>query len=475
MSALYDNMQVIAAVADFDQPSISFEKGDSLRKLPGRRDVFKARLVDQQMDVVVKCYYPHAKQARDWKNEWDGLQKLQALNLPAPKPLTVCRSENDDICVLMEFIESAKTLGDFLELASVEERALAMNNLAQLVDRLHGSGARQSDQHIDNWAISNGDICLLDAGTFQFKEGALELKERIMDLSAICATLLPNAEMQFRKCLEEQYWIGGGDVRSKLLGEDLEASIVQLQQERVRRYYKKTQRTCTEFGKWASPNTSGMYSKEADSIVVEKFFTDPEALLSSGDRLKSGNTCTVQRIELRGRRYVLKRYNVKPFFTQFRRSLSPSRAGVSWSNGWVLNLAFIPTAKPVAFLDLGGFPRGCSYLLMEAIEGQLLPDYVAKHSHSDEIMNDLVESIGRVWDALQRLRAAHGDLKVTNWMLSAEGKVFLFDLDSFGFGLSDPAYQRGRLKDMNRFLKDWESYPNLAAAFRQRMLGGCPA
>jgi tRNA A-37 threonylcarbamoyl transferase component Bud32 len=194
-----------------------------------------------------------------------------------------------------------------------------------------------------------------------------------------------------------------------------------------------------------------------------------------GERLKSGNTCSVQTLEHADKCYVLKRYNTKPFLTQLRRSLFPSRARKSWSNACVLNLAFIPTAKPVAFLEIGDFPQNMGYLLMERIDGELLPEYVARFRDDDLLMKSLVMEVGRVWDSLARLGAVHGDLKATNWIVSATGEVHLFDLDSLSIGLSNRAYLAGRRSDMQRFLKNWASDIQLAEAFRKRMQGGVPS
>jgi tRNA A-37 threonylcarbamoyl transferase component Bud32 len=258
-------------------------------------------------------------------------------------------------------------------------------------------------------------------------------------------------------------------VRADLIGPELDRAIKRVQQIRVRRYFKKTKRDCSEFGRFKEGAWAGMYSKQADLAWVERFFKNPDAWMAKGKRLKSGNTCTVQHISVGERSYVLKRYNRKAWWIRLRHALSASRACRSWSNGWVLNLCHIPTARPVAFAEEGGFPRGMSYLLMEAIDGELLPDYVEQHAENAERMKALVEKVGRIWDLLGQIRAVHGDLKATNWMVDEAGQVFLFDLDSFCCGLTQAAFRRGRNKDMRRFLKNWAAYPSIADSFLRRM------
>ncbi|HKK19046.1 MAG TPA: lipopolysaccharide kinase InaA family protein [Opitutales bacterium] len=471
MSARFDKMEVVQSEAGFALKTLSLQVDDSLRVLPGRREVFSACVAELAKPVVVKCYLPHAKQARDWGREWQGLLSLQNLKLPAPEPLAVARNERCEICVVMERIDGALTLGAFLNGADDAASGPLMTKLARLVGSLHEAGVRQNDQHIDNWAVAQGGIFLLDAGTFEFDSKPLSDQGRLEDLAAICATLPPRAEGAFRHALSGCYGIHEPGGRTWFREEDLDEAIAKLQQARARKYFKKTQRDCSEFASKASEAGAGMFTKSADSGLVDRFFRNPGSLMAEGRRLKSGNTCTVQRFESGGCAYVLKRYNVKPLPTQLRRSLGSSRARLSWANSWVLHLAFVPTAKSLAFLDESGFPRGRSYLLMQSIDAELLPDYVARISEDPAKLSDLVEAVGCVWDRLGRLRAVHGDLKASNWMVNQEGTVFLFDLDSFRFALSEMAFRRGRKKDLRRFLKNWPSAPEIADAFRRRMEG----
>jgi tRNA A-37 threonylcarbamoyl transferase component Bud32 len=336
-----------------------------------------------------------------------------------------------------------------------------MVTLAGLVDKLHSAGVRQMDQHVDNWAVVEESLYLLDAGTYRFDESSLSVLDRCLDIAAICVSLPPFAEALFRSSLKLDPAVSV-----------IESAILEVQQTRARRYYKKSQRSCTEFIKYREDGRKGMSLRDADSALIEDFFRDPESIMKLGKRLKSGNTCTVQTLEHGEKCYVLKRYNRRPFLTQLRRSLFPSRARKSWSNACVLNLAFIPTAMPVAFLEMGNFPRNMGYLLMERIDGVLLSEYVARFRGDALLMKSLVLEVGHVWDSLARLRAVHGDLKATNWIVSSTGELHLFDLDSLSIGLSSRAYLAGRRSDMQRFLKNWASDPQLAEAFRKRMQGG---
>jgi tRNA A-37 threonylcarbamoyl transferase component Bud32 len=396
---------------------------------------------------------------------------LEAAGLPAPTPLLVCEDAEGIVYVLMEYLVDAVTLGAFMINAARDELRACMEDLASLVTGLHRAGARQMDQHIDNWALAGGSLYVLDAGTYRLEKAALAVTEQVADLAAICSTLPPQAEKFFRKSIADRDRDAtGASGKAKATFEaDLSTAVAQVQQARVCRYYKKTQRTCTEFGQRSEGAWRGMFGQGGDAELVAAFFDNPDALIASGERVKSGNTCTVQRFRFGQREYVLKRYNQKPWGTRLRRALVASRARRSWSNSWVLDMSFIPTARSVAFAEERGFPLRRCYLLMEAVDAVLLPDYAAQHRNDEARVTALVEDVGRIWDQMARIAAAHGDLKATNWMVDASGVVSLIDLDSFRFALSESAFKRGREKDRKRFLENWKADPELAARFLQRL------
>ena len=94
----------------------------------------------------------------------------------------------------------------------------------------------------------------------------------------------------------------------------------------ARKHYQKSRRECTEYGIRHDKHYRGLFAKTAEPQVVDAFFADPEAFMTQGERLKSGNTCTVQRFQFANRGYVLKRYNLKPLLTRIRRNFKESRA-----------------------------------------------------------------------------------------------------------------------------------------------------
>ena len=454
----------------FAAPELELKLSEALRILPGRREVYAGRLLDVERAVVAKRFLSHPKQARDWRREWDGLVKLEALQLSAPTPLCVAEeADGSAVWVIMARIEGAVSVQDaFLEGDSDERTELAQQ-LAKLVDAAHGAGLRQGDQHVDNWAWDGARLYLLDAGSMEFSKHALSERARLQDLAGICVTLAPEAERAFREAIRSKYLLDDEALKGRLLDE-LDGAIVTLQAERARRYFKKTRRTCTEFVETEADAYHALHLRQAAPELIDAFLSDPEALMLQGRRLKSGNTCTVQGFAHAGKAYVLKRYNKKPLTNRMRHLFSDSRALKSWSSSWVLDMAFIPTARAVAvYEDTRERLPGVRYLLMEQIEGQLLPDYVESCGQDMARIEAVAEAFAQIWESLGRLRAAHGDLKATNLIVGSDGRLHLFDLDAFRFDLGARAFERGRAKDLKRFMQNWADRPELTELFKAKL------
>ena len=463
-------LRVVESTEVFEATELSLEVCEALRILPDRREVYAGRLLGDEREIVAKRFLTHPKQARDWRREWDGLVKLEALHLSAPTPLCVAEEvDGSAIWVLMERIDGAISVQAAFQNGDGDERDELAQQLARLVDAAHRVGARQGDQHVDNWAWDGARLYLLDAGSVEFSKHALNERARLQDLAGICVTLAPAAELAFREAIHSEYLIDDEVLRGRLLYE-LDGAILALQGERTRRYFKKSRRTCTEFVETDTAEYRTVHLRAADPELIEALLTDPEALMAEGERLKSGNTCTVQSFSRGGRTYVLKRYNKKPLMDRLRKVFADSRALKSWSSAWVLEMAFIPTARAIAvYEDARERLPGLRYLLMERIAGQLLPDYIESCGADTARIEAVGDAFAQVWESLGRLRAAHGDLKATNLIVGEDGRVYLFDLDAFRFGLKPSAFERGRAKDLRRFMKNWAGKPELLELFESKV------
>ncbi len=441
-----------------------------LRLLPQRREVYAGQLSGFKRAVVAKRFLCHPKQLRDWRREWRGLIKLTKLGLSAPTPLCVAQEQDGAaVWVIMDRIDAAVSVQDVCLNGAFEERMELIQQLAKLVDAAHRVGVRQGDQHVDNWGWDGVRLYLLDAGSIQFSGSALPARARLSDLAGICVTLDPAAERAFREAIQTEYLLDDVHLKDRLLYH-LEEAIGALQKKRSQRYFKKTRRCCSEFVRVENAAYRALYLRHTTPGLIDSLLADPDALMVNGERLKSGNTCTVQGISYGGQDYVLKRYNQKALLYQLRHMCSDSRALTSWSAAWLLEMAFIPTARTIAvYEDRRRYLPGLCYLLMERIKGQLLPDYIESCADDAARIKALADAFAQIWASLARLRAVHGDLKATNLIVGEDGRLSLLDLDVFRFGLGARAFARGRSRDRKRFMKNWAERPELIQLFEARM------
>ena len=199
----------------------------------------------------------------------------------------------------------------------------------------------------------------------------------------------------------------------------------------------------------------------------ERLVQAPDDLLESGTLLKSGNRCTVAHLEVDGRAYVLKRYNLKDRFHTLAHALLPTRASRCWRFGRMLNAAGLASPRPLAFLEerLGPL-RGRCYLLTEAIAAGWLYDYVRDPARTDEELSLCAGRFAHLWHRLGELRLTHGDAKSYNFLVDASGRIWTIDLDGMQQHHTTGGFERARRRDRQRFFRDFHDRPDLATWFR---------
>lgn len=184
--------------------------------------------------------------------------------------------------------------------------------------------------------------------------------------------------------------------------------------------------------------------------------------MDQGVRLKSGNTCTVQKMNLHGRDLVVKRYNPKPFLYRLMRRFSTSRATRSWANAHTLREAGIPTALPIGVIEEnrnGLLYR--AYYIMEYIEGKDLDAFFSPEKHTPDGTAFVVNTISDLFEALRSNFLVHGDTKATNFILADDGVVHVIDVDSLKIHPPSRSFRRCFEKDRARFLSNWEERPEI--------------
>lgn len=190
--------------------------------------------------------------------------------------------------------------------------------------------------------------------------------------------------------------------------------------------------------------------------TLRSALNSPDDLLLQGQRLKSGNTCTVGVAEVDGRKLVIKRYNIKNFWHGLGRALRSTRAALSWSNAYRLRMVGIATAAPVALLEKRcGMIRRQAYFVAEYVDAPDVRDFFADRQRDSRQRAEAASNVASLFYKLYLLKIAHGDFKASN-MKILHGHPLLIDLDSMHMYRCRRLFERQHARDLRRFLKNWQ-------------------
>ncbi|MEM9623952.1 MAG: phosphotransferase, partial [Pseudomonadota bacterium] len=414
------------------------------RVLPGRRVSGHAR-VDDGTPYFAKLFYG-ADARRYWQRELRGAERMVTAGVPCARvQATGATADGGGYVVLYEWLQDAVNLREFNQ----QEIFAAVEILA----RLHSANSVQTDVHFNNFVRCGDTVYAVDADGVR---AAQLLRQHFNNLAMLLAQRAPWYDTDIAD-IWRHYAAARGEYVSKMGSADQLVQLTQLQRaHRVRRYLQKTQRECTEFVHKRSWQRNWLCDR-GHWPALQRFMLFPELFMGEGTPLKLGNSATVVRVEIDGSPYIVKRYNIKNWSHRIRRWFK-RRARLAWRNGHWLAFLGVPTAKPVALLELkwGWFTQVC-YLLMPDCGERNLGQLVA----TDEAA--FAELAPQAIDILCRLQAAqlsHGDLKATNFVIH-DGNLSLIDYDAVQAGSIHP--------DVQRFLANWRAQPELQQAWRARL------
>ncbi len=418
-----------------------------LRLLPGKRVAAIASNGEDRLFIKV-FVGPSAR--RYWKREINGVAAIEAAGVATPKLLWKGRLPHGGYALAFEYIEHTASLAERWD---PRDNALC-DKVMSLLARLHDNGVTQNDIHPGNFLISDDEIYVVDGGDIGRKElKPLSQNKTLKNLALFLAQFHKHQELiienPFRFYRAHRGWARDREVNRKL-----HRYIMHCRNERKEAYIKKAFRECTRF------TCSQTFSRFR---VCERQYKTPELIelldhldeaIAAGELIKDGNTATVAKIDSPLGPLVVKRYNMKNPWHRFTRAFRKSRAWISWANTYRLEFLGIGTLQPIALVeDRLGPLRGKAYFVTRYVEA---PD-------ATRIMevDDLDATMGSIVDLLKELNDSgitHGDLKANNFLL-IDDEVKIIDLDSMRDRGHSLRFEVAFKKDMERFMRNWETPP----------------
>ncbi len=185
--------------------------------------------------------------------------------------------------------------------------------------------------------------------------------------------------------------------------------------------------------------------------------------------LKADSGSTVGIVNLDNRQLVVKRYNVRGIWHGIRRALRKTRASISWQSAHLLLAHGIATPQPVAVIEYRFGPiRLKSYFISEYLEGELCQHFFASSDVSAASRKKVVGELIHIFHRLAEAGISHGDMKATNIIIHDNSPI-LTDLDALRVHRSRWKHRRAFVKDVQRFLRNWEGQPEMMDVFRSEL------
>jgi len=135
------------------------------------------------------------------RREYEALAELSAAGLPVPRPLSWCARDGWS-AVAMELVEHRETLRGALARARGTETRQLVEELADVVARLHGQGWYHRDLYLEHVVVrrerhrdgaASGRLCLIDLGRAR-REVAPRRRWFVKDLAALLHSAPPELE-----------------------------------------------------------------------------------------------------------------------------------------------------------------------------------------------------------------------------------------------------------------------------------------
>jgi len=416
----------------------------------------------QHQPVAAKLFFDPRHSKRHADKDAAGIKLLKNNKVPTPDLLFEGLAKDEHIHVLiLERITNAQSLDEvWRNRQDMEEVLSDFKSVIIEIATQHVLGLLQHDLHLKNFLVNEKTVFTLDGAQIQTLNELLSKPVSMNNLALFLSQLGVNVEV-YQELLFKHYAKARGWSLKKEDYLELFADIKRWNQVRWKSFEKKIYRDSTDFCSKDSWRSVGMYARAYEGPELMAFLKTPEAIfeLKTAEFLKKGNSATVIKVQMDGRDYVVKRYNIKNKWHAVRRCLRETRASQAWRFGQKLGLFNVATAKPVAFVERNfmGF-RGTSYFVSEYISEENVGDYFAANTNITSIM---VENVSRLLKSLAKINMTHGDLKMTNILIDSKAQPVLIDLDGAVEHHSGIGLKKAWKHERARFLKNFDGYPDL--------------
>ena len=442
-----------------------------LRDLHGKRKVFKG--LWGQRNVIVKLFLDPKTARRHWGREKIGVEALQKSSVPTPELLFAGQLCDATPALIFDFLPEAQTsLQVWDSLTTQEQRSDFLLQLVAVIAGLHDSGLVQEDLHLENFLVSDGKIYAIDGDAINNKGQGRALADAVSsrNLALFFAQFSPAVDCLVERVVRryaEQRKVAAAEIMARLSTELPEA-----RRRRRHKYVKKCYRSCSEFKRTRQPGQVAIARRDQQGLPLAAFFADPDAFMAKGVPVKAGASSTIVRVNGNGYDWIVKRYNIKSSWHALSRCLRPTRAWVSWGNAHRLRASGLDNPRAIAVIEkrFGPF-RSKGYYVCEHIAAPRAGAFFLDDSVPAAEKQQVRDAFVQMFEQFFKLGICHGDCKAANFLIL--NKVpWILDLDAMREYRPGPRYNKLYQGDRERFLRNWQSQPELQRWFEDHLPKG---
>jgi len=209
------------------------------------------------------------------------------------------------------------------------------------------------------------------------------------------------------------------------------------------------------------------------SGLVERFFKCPESIITKCVKQTIKNNphekTSVFVVEVDGKQYIVKRYNVTSIKHFLKICLRGTRGWRAWQFANLLKQHRIAAIFPVAFIEKRYGPlRGRAYMVYEYLDYPKGSEYVRSLKEDSENVRLLLANTVRLIQQLKAVRLSHNDFHLGN-MLIHQDKPILFDLDHMRRHVNNKFFTKAHNSDIHLFKWYLRDRPQLIKLFMESL------
>ena len=438
-----------------------------IRIIQGKRLVCLGKWNDKP--VVAKIFLNSKSAKRHFGREIEGIKALKNAGIKTPALLLQGNLLQDGtpVLVFQRSMPAHNPLEAVLRAETDEKRSELLNQISVVIAEQHEAGLKQKDLHMGNFLLSGDDIYTIDGDTVDTWQMGTPLpkEESLKNLGLYFAQFNPEfdhlSHSAFQAYAEKRSWSPDSSLFNQLLKE-----VKSQRKIRKKKYLNKIFRECTAFVCHKSWNSFMVCERDYYHGEIKKLLSDSDVFIASSKLLKDGRSSTVALAEVNGKPLVIKRYNIKNFVHALKRCLRNTRAWSSWRNAHRLELLYIPTPKPIAFLEKRWGPfRSTSYYITEYVDGTDLYRLITPDRYKGLNLEVPGKRFGEILKSLANASMSHGDFKSKNF-ISSEDRMYIIDIEGMQEHRFKWRFKKALKRDCERFMRNWKDMPEVARIFQ---------